>query len=449
MTIGLTPIGFATESFDEIRKNLVTDAASRLGTSLDLGDQSVIGQLIAIVAAKVETCQNLAQAIYNATGDSATGDGLLNQCALTGTIPLNPLPSTVNLTLAGNAGVTINLGSQAQTAEGLVFEITQVKPLTALVSRAASTAYSVGDRRKNADHCYECVGEGTTSAGAGPSVTSGTQLDGTVTWRWIGTGSAVADATAQTLQNGEYVALADTIRTIKTPIAGWMTVTNLLDAVPGRLVEPDESLRLRRQAELAASGAHGLNAVRADLLTMLAAENASNYSVTIFNNTSDATVEGMPPHTFECLVRGGDSQKIADVIFDSTALGYRSHGNTSVVVTDSQGFEQTIKFSRPTTVDIYATLNILVDASKFPADGVALIKQQIVTWGDALACGHNAVASAIAAQAFKISGVLDVTSCLIGTAPSPTLSTTIAIALRELAAFDSSRIIVNVTGVTP
>ena len=108
-----------------------------------------------------------------------------------------------------------------------------------------------------------------------------------------------------------------------------------------------------------------------------------------------------------------------------------------------------MKFSRPDEIEIYVIAEILVDPDLFPSDGADQVEAAIVSFGDAQKTGKNAVASSIAAQCFSVAGVLDVTSLFIDTAPAPAASTTIQIALRELAVFDTSRITVNVTTGTP
>jgi hypothetical protein len=100
-------------------------------------------------------------------------------------------------------------------------------------------------------------------------------------------------------------------------------------------------------------------------------------------------------------------------------------------------------------IPIYVTLNVKVDETLFPEDGADQIALALITWGDAQKSGKDAVAAALVAQAFKVEGVLDVTSALISTSPTPTLSTTIAISKRQLATYDTSRIIVNITTATP
>ena len=142
-------------------------------------------------------------------------------------------------------------------------------------------------------------------------------------------------------------------------------------------------------------------------------------------------------------------QQLYDTVFQKVAAGIATTGNQSGTSTDSQGIPHAVNYSRPTEIPIYVIVNVIVDATKFPADGAAQIQAAITTWAGSLASGRDAVASAISAQAFHVAGVLDVSSCLIGTAPSPATSTTVAISLRQLATFDTSRISINVTPGTP
>ncbi len=74
---------------------------------------------------------------------------------------------------------------------------------------------------------------------------------------------------------------------------------------------------------------------------------------------------------------------------------------------------------------------------------------QAAAYGDAQKAGKNAVSAALSAQAFALDiGVLDSTA-LIGLTNPPSLTATIAIALREIAMYDTSRITVNATPGTP
>jgi hypothetical protein len=172
-----------------------------------------------------------------------------------------------------------------------------------------------------------------------------------------------------------------------------------------------------------------------------------------FNNTDVTDADGIPPHTVEALVRGPEApdaefdQSIFDALLAGVAAGIRTHGSGAGLVTgfatDDAGTEHVMKFTRPTEVPIYVDLTVVKDPDEYPVDGDDQIKEAIVAYGDAQNTGKNAVASRIIAAAFGVAGVLDVTACLIDVAPGPVASTTIAISLRQLAVFDTSRVSVT------
>lgn len=69
----------------------------------------------------------------------------------------------------------------AEVTAGLAAAIAALMP----VAWAATTAYVVGDRRKNVGNIYVCV-VGGTSGSTGPSGTRDDIVDGTVTWAYVG-----------------------------------------------------------------------------------------------------------------------------------------------------------------------------------------------------------------------------------------------------------------------
>ena len=446
MTIGITDNGFVTETLDEIRNDIANKLSSRIDSEISRDDTSALWHLITIVADRIDSLQQLALAVYRSYGpDSATGDGLISINAQRGILPIGATKSKVTLTLTGTAGTVVPALSRASDGStDVVFETLEDATLATIGTRVELTAYVTNVRRVANGNVYLVVAPGVTAAGAGPTGTGDAIADGTVTWRYLGAGGACVDVDAECTQVGPVQALSGELTVDETPVAGWSNVINVLDADLGAYNETDESFRLRGQEALAGAGSHTAMALRADLLRL-----ADVVSVKILENKTDSFVSPMPAHTVEALVRGGDDDEIAQLLLETgVGLGYATYGNTSVTVQDDLNESYTIKFSRPTPIPIYATLAVKVDATQFPADGAEQIELAIVTWGDALASGRDAVASAIAAQAFKVLGVMDA-SALISTSPTPTLGTTIAVGIRELATYDTSRLIVNVTNVTP
>jgi uncharacterized phage protein gp47/JayE len=155
-------------------------------------------------------------------------------------------------------------------------------------------------------------------------------------------------------------------------------------------------------------------------------------------------VEGLPGKSFEAIVLGGVDQVIREQIWDSKPAGIEAHGAVIGTITDSQGIVHTIKFSRPTSVPIWIDVTVTVDPLVFPSDGAARIKQAIVDFGDAFALGQDVIRSQLFCPIQDVPGVLDVTLLELGTAPFPAGTVNLPMATRQLAAFDTSRIVVVV-----
>lgn len=451
-TYGLTTDGLIVKTLNVIRDELNQRMRDAFGKSIKVDDRSILGQINGIISEIAALVWELGEAVNSSQDpDKATGAALDALCTLTGTFRPPASYSTVTLTLTGTDASVIPEGSTAKTASTSVkFETTNACTITVVPAWVTLTAYVLGDRVTNGGNVYQCVVAGTTGA-TGPSTTDITITDGTVTWTYLGAGTAAVNVLARATATGPLVAWARDISEIDTAVTGWSGVINLLDATTGRNAASDEELRQLREAELAGAGNTPINSLRADLLRL---ENIT--SVTVFVNNTDATnVDGMPPHSVEALVRPvsppptGFDQTIFDTLLANVAAGIATTGTITGTSTDSQGTVHTLKYSQPTEVPIYLIVDVTKDARYYPADGDTLIKQAIVTWGDAQSTGKDAVASAVTAQAFKIDGVLDVTSVKLGVAPSPTLSVAIPISLREIATYDTSRIIVNSIDGTP
>jgi hypothetical protein len=83
--------------------------------------------------------------------------------------------------------------------------------------------------------------------------------------------------------------------------AGWNNITNPLDAKRGRAADTNETLRARREAELAAAGSGSVDGIRADLLRLEDEDGARVIdSCRVFDNDTDAfNADGLPPHSVE------------------------------------------------------------------------------------------------------------------------------------------------------
>jgi len=176
-------------------------------------------------------------------------------------------------------------------------------------------------------------------------------------------------------------------------------------------------------------------------------------SVVIIENVELTTDAGdRPGKSFEAFVyeRGllnTRDQEVAEAIFEAKPAGIETYGDVSKTVTDSQGFSHTIKFSRPTEVDIWLILD-LTTTSEYPTDGDNQVKALMVEWGNGLGVGQDIIVYPdLVAQLATIPGITDV-GVKIGLSDPPTLDDNIPIddgtgGDAEISAWDTARITVN------
>lgn len=450
---GLTTEGFIIPTVVILRDSLNELLRATFGASLNLGDRSILGQFTGILAERLVALWEKLEAVNSAQDpDKAAGAALEALCALTGTFRDPATYSAVTLTLTGTPTTLVTAGNKSETTStGKVFVHTAAGTIAAVSAWVASTNYVLKNRVHNGGKVYECTDPGISAGSGGPTGTGSSIIDNGVIWTFLGNGTGAIDVDAIAEESGPVTALARDINVKNTSVGGWDSVINLLDANEGRNVMTDGELRLRREEELATGGSATVDALRAELLEVPGVETEG---VTIFVNNTDVTnVDGIPPHSIEAMIDipagTANDQLVFDALLAGVAAGIKTHGLTVGTAQDEQGTAHTMKFSRPIEIPIYINITVTADATLFPTDGAAQIKQAIVDWGDIQKTGKDAVAAAISAQAFTVVGVIDVTTCNIDDAPAPTTSATVAISLREIATYDTSRINVTVNNGNP
>jgi uncharacterized phage protein gp47/JayE len=385
MTYGVQPSGFVAKPFEQVQSELESDFRATFGEGLNLLPSSAAGHLVGIMADRIVDLWQLAEGVYDAVfPDGAQGVSLDYVSAITGTRREPPKLTHVLATCTGTPGTVLEAGRVVSVGGG---------------ARFASL----------------------DSATIGPG------------------GSVVVEFAA--VEPGATPAYASTLARIETPVAGWASVSNAADHfILGAALESDPDLRLRRESELRAQGSAALAPLRERVVLVEGVVDAY-----VFENTSDVTnSDGVPAHAIEVLVDGGDANAIRAAVFAAKSGGIATHGSTAGTVVDSQGTAHTVKFTRPAYLDVWVTVTVAeVDAETLPADAAAQIKKAVVDFGQArYRVGSDVIASALGAQCFKVSGVLDVASVRIGLAPSPASSATIAAGLRQKPRLDTARVVV-------
>jgi uncharacterized phage protein gp47/JayE len=390
MAYGITPNGFEIKPLAVIREDINDFQLAEIDPGLDQDDRAALQQINAVHAGALAELWELAQAVYNAAyPDSANDDSLDNVASITGTTR-SPTTKTVV------EDVSVTLSPNAALPAGSVAHLSN-QPNARFVSLATVPADPIG-------------------------------------------GVFTVDFEAE--DAGAIFVAPNQLDTIAEPVTGWTAVDNGNAGEPGEDTETDAELRIKRIEELEAQGSTNVNSIRADLRGLDGVVD----SVVFENDTDFLDAQGIPPHSIYCVVRGGASADIAQQIFESKAAGINTKGTQIETVTDSMGFDHTIRFDYATQLDFYADITVDTDTLTFDAvDGPAAIKAAIRDYVNALRIGGDVIYDLVKCAAFEIEGVLTITTLKIAFVDPPLGVIDLPVDDDEFALSDVANIDVTVT----
>jgi len=389
---GVTPTGFNKKTRDIAIQEMRDDARSSYGPSIDVEDESPLGNIITIVGFQVGQAWDGQEGVYNSMyQNTAEGIPLDNALALTNNERLGKLKSSVVQNIIGLAGTVIPIGFRMSV---------------------------IGDSLT----IFETTSEETIPAGGNINLTM------TAT------------------ETGAKIALSGTLTVIDTPIDGITSGSNSADATVGRDSETDAEAKLSAEDKKQKSGTSPVEGIRRAILDL---DNVFQ-AIVIENEDDVIDIDGRPPHSVESVVQGGDDTEIATAIFQSKSAGIQTFGSESEIITDNQGLNHTINFNRPTDKPLYVIVNITPNTDPdegvlYPVDGDDQVKDAIVSWGADFAIGQDVLrdgAKGIINPINEIAGIR-VVEVLFALTPTPTTDTPVSIGKNELASFSLANIIVN------
>jgi len=466
---GVTDQGFIIKPLSQIADETAAEFQSAFGAGVNLDPRGPLGQIKAILDERMSLLWQLAQAVYlSQYPNTASGIPLDNAVALTGIIRkpatrstcssgrargvLNtPIPAATVISVYGasasrfqtdaTAEISIPAVDEVQTiafssapdagAFTLIFAGQETVSLSAtataaqveaalealanltdvLVTGSTSTSFIVTFQNEDGgkNQPLLTVGANTLTAASVPVIL-------TITETTPGD-AAKSPLIAMTAQNtGPVSAPMGSLTVIDTPVVGLESFTNEEDADVGEDIETDADLKIRRVAELHIYGTATVDAVRSKILDIADVDNCF-----VFQNNTDATdSHGRPAHSVDCIVQGGAAADIAEILFQNVAAGISFFGSISESVYDQLGFPHTIKFSRPTVLNIWLTLTLTTN-SDYPGDGDTEIVNAIMAYGATLTIGEDVIVygtKSILAAISAVPGVTDV-AVKIGVAAIP------------------------------
>lgn len=495
-SFGVTPDGFSQKELEDIQTEIEDDLRAAFGPETNLLATSVFGQIVGVFSDKLAEVWEVLAAVYRSQYPDSASDEALDQVAsFTGTTRQPATDSQVTLDqISIDGGVTLPAGriisvgangnrfvTLADVTNALGFQATvsvlaeseQTGPIagfagtidtivTPVSGWAAKAALSAGI----AETYIFAGGETLTVKIDGGAVQTVTFVLGDFAIPALATAAEVATRITTDLTgagavdaggfpriesdlDGSGSSIEVTGGTANALLGFPTTIVkgfNSLDAALGANEETDSALRIRREQRLASTGSATIDAVRAAVLNV---DNVTEAFV--FENVTEVTdPAGVDPHAFEVVIRGPTAidVEVAQAIFDVKAAGIKADGTLSEIITDDQGFDHTIGFSRATEIDIHIEIDVTVNTDPdegpiYPVDGDAQLKAVLVAKGDTIGIGNDVILEAVKSVSFQISGIVDVTSFLIDTSGPPTGTINIPIAIREISVFDTSRVVVN------
>lgn len=379
--------GLHIPTYDDILDELISQAQSIFGSDIYLDADSQDYQFISIISLKIYDTMLAVQLAYNNRSPlTAIGAGLDSIVKLNGIARVPASYSTCQVTLTGTALTEITNGVIQDTAG------------------------------------YKWDLPASVTIGSGGTVT--------------------VTATCETI--GAITALAGTLTQIMTPTAGWTSVTNAAAATPGLPAEADSQLRARQALSVAGPSTSLLEGTIAAIASVSGVVRYRVYE----NPTANTDSNNIPSHSLAPVVEGGADEDIAQAIFDNRGVGCGMYGTTTVAIEDDYGNSVDIKFSRPTSVDIYVDLTVNSFDGYSSATGDA-IKEAVADYLNSLDIGQTvSVLSGIVNAANSVNTnpakpLFSVTAALAGKTENPEGSTDITMDFDEVSYGDVDNITVT------
>ena len=351
--MALTELGFERPTYEEILENQINRAKTLFGDTIDTSELTALGKYIRINVADLDTLYQTLEGVYYARfPNTASGVSLDRLCPFAGITRNAATYARHKVTLTGTAGATIEAGFEVSNEnQSAVFHLID--------------DYVIGD--SGTVNAYVDCNE----AGNVGNITSAS------------------------------------INTIVNPSADVESVSGVTLTSAGKNRESDTLLRTRFSQAVSGIGSGTMEAIKGAIMGVNGVDGC-----TIKENDTDSTIDGIPPHSFECFVLSNDlsvtHSLIGQAIFEKKPLGIKAFGEISVEVADKNGNIHTVSFTKTIRKELYIEINLITNDS-FPDNGEDIIKTNLVNFLAAFTNGETVYRSSLY-NAINIDGVVSVES---------------------------------------
>lgn len=167
---------------------------------------------------------------------------------------------------------------------------------------------------------------------------------------------------------GAVQVIANTITTPVTIVAGVVSVNNPAAALStGVNEETDNALKIRRRSSLALNATNNSAAMEAGLLELSGVVDAI-----VYENYGQDNAPPIDLHSIWVIVEGGDSEAIANKIYEKKGYGVSMNGAVSHSITGKTGRPFEAKWDVPTTQDLYIKFDLKKTISTITFDDTIL-----------------------------------------------------------------------------
>lgn len=325
MIYGVTETGFVRKTMSEILATFESGWQDIFGDDVDLSADTPDAQILGTVAGAIDEVWQTMAAVYQSFRPrQAVGASLSDLVALNAITRKTGTKSFIQATVTGTPATVIGLTAIIETVNGDRFF-----PISVIVIP--------------------------------------------------GGGSIVA--TFRAISNGPITVGPNELTVIVTPISGWASidngVTTTSSGAPNAVGTSDESDAELRARQILSTENSATNILESLYSAILQLDGVSRCRVYV--NDTSGTVDGRPAHSYEVVVVGGDDAEVAQAIWENHPTGIELFGTTTENITDSQGYTQAIKFTRPTVIPIIVEVTLSATAN-YPATGDDDIKQALVDY---------------------------------------------------------------------
>ena len=368
-------------------------------------------------------------------------------------------------TVKSAAEITADLDAKFVGTFGSQFDTSAESPDGQLIGVVAKLLEDVWQQAEGAYNAYSpsnAYGVGLDKVAEINGITRITNLPTSVAITFSGTAGAVVPAgyivktvdglefatvavavipaivTAKCTTQGAIRILANEVHVLTTAIAGLTSATNLEPGITGIVREEDPAFRARRENSTISRGTSSIDAIYEGVKSL------NLPYIAIIENTTSATVDGVPANSFLVVVEGGTPAEVSQVIYDNKPQGITSYGSIVTVVNDSKGYPHNIGISRPTPIDISVTTSItnLPGAS---VDSATLVKAAIVDYVNNLNISEDVYWSYFFSAILEVVPNIKINSLQIKFTVGGTFGTTdLVFTPQQRARTDASKVVVSV-----